>query len=194
MSSLRDLVAGSDMCTPSDSAGPSNALGGLVNTLLGGAGKTQEQLREVCFPSHQNSRRTSTSPATVNSNLIFCAALPAHVLPTTYKPVTTAMPITSHPAKAYACLTSLPAHAHRQGKGVSCKPPLHLPGTGLPVAHQNDPPQHPCSIPSYLTPTFLSFLSEPTSFSLHLTYLLLRFPSPHPPSTAPRYGSRRCGS
>ncbi|GLC64505.1 hypothetical protein PLESTF_000173300 [Pleodorina starrii] len=47
MSSLRDLVAGSDMCTPSDGAGPSNALGGLVNTLLGGAGKTQEQLREL---------------------------------------------------------------------------------------------------------------------------------------------------
>ncbi|GIL78820.1 hypothetical protein Vretimale_176 [Volvox reticuliferus] len=47
MSSLRDLVAGSDMCTPSDGAGPSNALGGLVNTLLGGAGKAQEQLREL---------------------------------------------------------------------------------------------------------------------------------------------------
>ncbi len=47
--SLRDLVAGSDMCTPSggDGAGPSNAVGSLVNTLLGGAGKTQEQLREV---------------------------------------------------------------------------------------------------------------------------------------------------
>ena len=46
--SLRDLVAGSDMCTPSgDGAGPSNAMGSLVNTLLGAAGKTQEQLREV---------------------------------------------------------------------------------------------------------------------------------------------------
>ncbi|PNW73046.1 hypothetical protein CHLRE_14g616750v5 [Chlamydomonas reinhardtii] len=47
MSALRDLVAGSDMCTPSDGAGPSNAMGNLVNTLLGGAGKTQEQLREL---------------------------------------------------------------------------------------------------------------------------------------------------
>jgi hypothetical protein len=47
--SLRDLVTGSDMCTPSgDGAGPSNAMGALVNSLLGGAGKTQEQLREVC--------------------------------------------------------------------------------------------------------------------------------------------------
>jgi hypothetical protein len=35
------------MCTPSDGAGPSNALGGFVNALLGGAGKTQEQLREA---------------------------------------------------------------------------------------------------------------------------------------------------
>lgn len=47
MSSLRDLVAGSDMCTPSDGAGPSNAVGALVNTLLGGTSKAQEQLREV---------------------------------------------------------------------------------------------------------------------------------------------------
>lgn len=48
--SLRDLVAGSDMCTPSGDgagAGPSNAMGTLVNTLLGGGAKTQEQLREV---------------------------------------------------------------------------------------------------------------------------------------------------
>lgn len=47
--SLRDLVTGSDMCTPSgaDGAGPSNAMGSLVNNLLGGASKTQEQLREV---------------------------------------------------------------------------------------------------------------------------------------------------
>lgn len=45
--SLRDLVTGNDMCTASDGAGPSNAVGSLVNTLLGSASKTQEQLREV---------------------------------------------------------------------------------------------------------------------------------------------------
>eukprot|EP00195_Chlamydomonas_chlamydogama_P007749 CAMPEP_0202890112 /NCGR_PEP_ID=MMETSP1392-20130828/620_1 /ASSEMBLY_ACC=CAM_ASM_000868 /TAXON_ID=225041 /ORGANISM="Chlamydomonas chlamydogama, Strain SAG 11-48b" /LENGTH=769 /DNA_ID=CAMNT_0049573613 /DNA_START=142 /DNA_END=2451 /DNA_ORIENTATION=- len=35
------------MCTPSDGAGPSNAVGALVNNLLGGASKTQQQLREL---------------------------------------------------------------------------------------------------------------------------------------------------
>jgi hypothetical protein len=44
---LRTLVTGSDMCTGSDGAGPSNAVGALVNQLLGGASKTQEQLRDV---------------------------------------------------------------------------------------------------------------------------------------------------
>jgi len=46
---LRTLVTGSDMCTGSDGAGPSNAVGALVNQLLGGASKTQEQLRDVRF-------------------------------------------------------------------------------------------------------------------------------------------------
>lgn len=44
---LRTLVTGNDMCTGSDGAGPSNAVGALVNQLLGGASKTQEQLRDV---------------------------------------------------------------------------------------------------------------------------------------------------
>ena len=48
MSGLRDFVAGSDMCSGgADGAGPSNAVSALVNQLLGGAGKTQEQLRDV---------------------------------------------------------------------------------------------------------------------------------------------------
>lgn len=48
MSGLRDFVTGSDMCTASgDAAGPSNAVGALVNQLLGGASKTQEELRDV---------------------------------------------------------------------------------------------------------------------------------------------------
>lgn len=45
---LRTLVTGSDMCSAGDAgAGPSNAVGALVNQLLGGAGKTQETLRDV---------------------------------------------------------------------------------------------------------------------------------------------------
>ena len=40
-------MTGSDACTADDGAGPSNAVGGFVNNLLGGASKTQEQLREV---------------------------------------------------------------------------------------------------------------------------------------------------
>jgi len=43
----RDLVAGSDMRTPSDGAGSCNVVGTLVNSLLGGASKTQEQLCDV---------------------------------------------------------------------------------------------------------------------------------------------------
>eukprot|EP00955_Chlamydomonas_euryale_P092309 364696-Chlamydomonas_euryale.AAC.10 len=57
MSSLRDVVSGADGCTPGDDgAGPSNAVGTLVNTLLGGAGKTQEQLREVGVAMRKSSR------------------------------------------------------------------------------------------------------------------------------------------
>jgi hypothetical protein len=48
MSLLRDVVTGSDTCTTSDDAGPSNAAGFLANTLLGGSSKAQEHLREVC--------------------------------------------------------------------------------------------------------------------------------------------------
>ena len=45
--SLRDLVTGSDACTPDDGAGPSNAFAGLANNLLGSSSKDQERLREV---------------------------------------------------------------------------------------------------------------------------------------------------
>ena len=48
---LRGLVTGSDACTPGDGAGPSNALGSLADSLIGGASKQQERLREV---SHAN--------------------------------------------------------------------------------------------------------------------------------------------
>ena len=44
---LRGLVTGSDNCTPADGAGPSNALGSLANSLLGGASKQQERSREA---------------------------------------------------------------------------------------------------------------------------------------------------
>lgn len=47
MSGLRDFVTGSDVCSAGDGAGPSNAVNALVNQLLGGASKTQEQLRDV---------------------------------------------------------------------------------------------------------------------------------------------------
>jgi len=43
--SLRDIVAGSDSCTVG--AGPSNAMGTLVNSLLGGPSKAQEHMREL---------------------------------------------------------------------------------------------------------------------------------------------------
>lgn len=49
--SLRDIVSGSDACTADgDGAGPSNAMGALVNNLLGGTSKQHEQLREVSNP------------------------------------------------------------------------------------------------------------------------------------------------
>jgi hypothetical protein len=49
--SFRDFVTGNDVCAPSDGAGPSNAVGALVNSLLGSSYKTQEQLREVGIAS-----------------------------------------------------------------------------------------------------------------------------------------------
>eukprot|EP00878_Enallax_costatus_P032397 GHUV01035602.1.p1 GENE.GHUV01035602.1~~GHUV01035602.1.p1 ORF type:complete len:160 (+),score=1.77 GHUV01035602.1:505-984(+) len=58
---LRTLVTGSDMCTGSDGAGPSNAVGALVNQLLGGASKTQEQLRDVSsYHAHSDARAASS--------------------------------------------------------------------------------------------------------------------------------------
>ena len=44
---LRELVTGSDVCTPGDGGGPSNAAGALADTLLGRGAKTQQRLREV---------------------------------------------------------------------------------------------------------------------------------------------------
>lgn len=45
---MRELVTGSDVCTPSDGgAGPSNALSSFTNSLLGQSSKQQERLREV---------------------------------------------------------------------------------------------------------------------------------------------------
>lgn len=44
---LRDFVTGSDMCTPDEGAGPSNAAATLANSLLGRSAKDQERLREV---------------------------------------------------------------------------------------------------------------------------------------------------
>ena len=45
--SLRELVTGNDVCSPGDGEGPSNAIAGLANTLVGRYGKEQERLREV---------------------------------------------------------------------------------------------------------------------------------------------------
>jgi peroxin-5 len=47
MSGLRDFVTGTDNCTASDGAGPSNAASALANALLGGRSKQKEQLYEV---------------------------------------------------------------------------------------------------------------------------------------------------
>lgn len=49
---LRELITGSDICTPGDGAGPSNAAGALADTLLGRGAKTQQQLREVIALRH----------------------------------------------------------------------------------------------------------------------------------------------
>ena len=46
--SLRDMVTGSDACTTTEGAGPSNAFAGLANRVLGTSSKDQEQLKEVC--------------------------------------------------------------------------------------------------------------------------------------------------
>ncbi|KAI8464483.1 MAG: hypothetical protein J3K34DRAFT_454916 [Monoraphidium minutum] len=59
---LRTLVTGSDMCSAGgDGAGPSNAVGALVNQLLGG-GKTQEQLRDL--PVHHAAPQLQHVPLT----------------------------------------------------------------------------------------------------------------------------------
>ncbi|GAB4823917.1 hypothetical protein N2152v2_010963 [Parachlorella kessleri] len=47
MSGFRDFVTGSDACTPSDGAGPSNAAASLADALLGRRAKTQAQLHEL---------------------------------------------------------------------------------------------------------------------------------------------------
>ncbi|CAL8464869.1 g4404 [Coccomyxa elongata] len=45
---MREIVTGSDVCTPSDGgAGPSNALSSFTNSFLGQSSKQQERLREV---------------------------------------------------------------------------------------------------------------------------------------------------
>lgn len=49
--SLREMVTGSDACTTSEGAGPSNAFAGLANTVLGTSSKDQERLKEVSIPS-----------------------------------------------------------------------------------------------------------------------------------------------
>ena len=46
---FRELVTGSDACTPADGgAGPSNAMASLADSLLGRSSKAQERPREVC--------------------------------------------------------------------------------------------------------------------------------------------------
>jgi hypothetical protein len=48
---LRGLVTGSDSCAPGDAggAGPSNALGGLADAILGKPTKAHGRLQEVCW-------------------------------------------------------------------------------------------------------------------------------------------------
>jgi hypothetical protein len=64
---VRDFVTGSDVCAPSDGAGPSNAVGAFVNTLLGSSSKTQEQLREVRRARGAPRRRSRGSHASARS-------------------------------------------------------------------------------------------------------------------------------
>jgi peroxin-5 len=121
--SLRALVTGSDMCTGSDGAGPSNAVGALVNQLLGGASKTQEQLRDVSGggPPHVGARCSDAQVLTAPTPFLhahicvlpFCTQLPAqHHVP----PPHAALPPTAEAAAAAAA-------AGLAGPGMMAPPP-----------------------------------------------------------------------
>ena len=58
---LRDFVTGSDMCTPDEGAGPSNAAATFANSLLGRSAKDQERLREVCTSANCNAASSSSN-------------------------------------------------------------------------------------------------------------------------------------
>jgi hypothetical protein len=74
---LRTLVTGSDMCSAGDAgAGPSNAVGALVNQLLG-AGKTQEQLRDL--PAHHAPPPLQHVPLTAEAAAAAAAAGPSGI-------------------------------------------------------------------------------------------------------------------
>ena len=70
---LRDFVTGSDMCTPDEGAGPSNAAATLANSLLGKSAKDQERLREVKKASTPSSCRI-LRPSTIFVLQSECAA------------------------------------------------------------------------------------------------------------------------
>ena len=78
MSFLRDLATGSDNCT-ADGAGPSNAVGALVNTLLGASSKTREQLREVRFVCHRRDRIRTSRAGLHDTLLPHCHSQLPHV-------------------------------------------------------------------------------------------------------------------
>ena len=69
---LRTLVTGSDMCSAgggADGAGPSNAVGALVNQLLGTA-KTQETLRDVSAGGRGMDSRKRERPSQLPRNVV----------------------------------------------------------------------------------------------------------------------------
>lgn len=74
---FRTLVTGSDMCSGSDGAGPSNAVGALVNQLLGGAAKTQEQLRDL--PVHHAMPPLQQVPLSAEAAAAAAAAGPSGI-------------------------------------------------------------------------------------------------------------------
>lgn len=82
MSTLRDLVTGSDSCVVSDGAGPSNAVASLADALLGRRAKQHAQLQEASAASTGTAAPLQRGPLTSALLQHPVAAAPWRVRPT----------------------------------------------------------------------------------------------------------------